>query len=297
VPGWLSLSAGAAVVWNQSAETLQITSGTATIVADPKESQFNSGAGDDPNITVSGSGTTLEIAPTDGSLLIHIGGLTLQGGAVADVASLGAARTHGNHRVLVIGAASETAAPAFSIDSVSKLNLEDNDMIVHGGNDGTNDFAAVQAAAAQGRNVAPGGIFNGTWTGNGLTSSVAAAVDSKAGVEQNILAVELNSDRLLGALSNWTVGTASEPLTANDIIVKYTYNGDLNLSGAVDNNASTIINAFYTPNGGRSLVQQGYKDDYAYGDLNGDGYVNDNDITIFEAFYGNGMPGSSLPEL
>ena len=126
-------------------------------------------------ITVTGSGTSLIIAPTDGSLLVHIGGLSVQGGAIADVSAV-AARSHTNHRVLVIGKVNQATAPTFSISSTSKLNLESNDMIVHGGNDGTSDLAAVQAAAAVGRNVAPGGIFNGTWTGNGLTSSTAAAV-------------------------------------------------------------------------------------------------------------------------
>jgi hypothetical protein len=293
LPGWLSISTGATVLWTQSAETLMVTAGTATLIADPAESRFNSGAGDDPVITVTGNGSKLEIAPTDGSLLVHIGGLSLQKGAVADVASLGAARTHSNHRVLVIGTVNEAAAPTFSIDSASKLNLEDNDMIVHGGNNGSSDFAAVQAAAAEGRNVAPGGILDGTWTGNGLTSSVAASVDAAAGYEQNILAVVLNRDLLLGQYTNWQVGSAAEPLRTdgNDVIVKYTYNGDLNLDGMVDNNAATIFEAYFTP--GQSVPAT----DYAFGDLNGDGVVNANDATIFYAVFGNGTPGSGLPRL
>jgi methionine-rich copper-binding protein CopC/uncharacterized membrane protein len=306
LPGWLTATTGASIVWTPagSPQTLQISSGTATIIADPGETQFNSGAGDSPVITVTGSGTKLVIAPTDGSLMVHIGGLTVQSSATADVSSLGAARTHSNHRVLVIGKVNQTAAPVFNIDntngSVSKLNLEDNDMIVHGGSS-TNDLAAVQAAAATGRNVAPGGIFNGTWTGNGLTSSTAAAVDAAAHNEQNILAVELNSDRFLGKLSAWTVGPASapvsEPLRAdgNDVIVKYTYNGDLNLSGAVDDNAVTILGNFYAD--GKSLTSQGFKNDYAYGDLNGDGFVDDNDVTILGNFYGAGTVGNALPPL
>ncbi len=306
LPAWLTLSVGAAVVWNPSAETLQINSGTATIVADPEESRFNNGAGDDPTITASGSGSKLEVAPTDGSLLVHISGITLQSGATADVASLGAARTHSNHRVLVVGTVNQTSAPTFSIDSQSALDLEDNDMIVHGGNNGSSDFAAVQAAAALGRNVAPGGTFDGTWNGNGLTSSVAGSVDIKAGYEQNILAVELNADRFLGKLPSWTVGngTSSEPLRAdgNDVLVKYTYLGDLNLSGAVDGNAATIFETFYKSGSGPggtspSLQSQGINDDYAFGDLNGDGYVDDTDATILETVFNNGTPGSGLPTL
>jgi hypothetical protein len=310
LPGWLTATAGAKIVWNQAGETLQVNSGTATIIADPGEAQFNSGAGDSPVITVAGIGTSLIVAPTDGSLIVHVGGLSLQSSGTADVSSLGAARTHSNHRVLVIGKVNQATAPIFSIDntngSLSTLNLEDNDMIVHGGNDGASDLAAVQAAAAIGRNVAPGGIFNGTWTGNGLTSSVAAAVDAAPSVksEQNILAVELNSDRFLGKLSTWTVGSAGEPLRAdgNDVLVKYTYDGDLNLSGAVDDNAVTILGNYYAlgvplTSQTNVLTQKKYNADYALGDLNGDGLVDNNDVTILGNFYGDGTPGNALPQL
>jgi hypothetical protein len=206
------------------------------------------------------------------------------------------------------GNATLGTSPTATTDSGSKLDLEDNDLIVHGGNDGSNDMAAVQAAAALGRNVPSGGTFDGTWDGNGLTSSVAGSVDSNnnAGYEQNILAVELNSDRFLGALPSWTVGngTVSEALRAdgNDVLVKYTYLGDLNLSGAVDGNAATIFESYYQSGSGTggtspSLLSQGLNDDYAYGDLNGAGYVDDTDATIFESVFNNGEPGSGLPTL
>ena len=303
LPGWLSISAGATVLWTQSAETLMVTSGTATLIADPAESRFNGGAGDDPTITVTGAGSKLEIAPTDGSLLVHIGGLSLQKGAVADVASLGAARTHSNHRVLVIGSVNEAAAPMFSIDSASQLNLEDNDMIVHGGNNGSSDFAAVQAAAAEGRapsSGGPGGVLDGTWTGNGLTSSIAASVDAKVGYEQNVLAVALNRDlSLFGSYTSWPVGSTSEPLRAdgNDVIVKYTYNGDAHLDGMVDDTDVAIVNAYYAP--GVSLKSQGLNSDWAYGDFNGDGFVDGSDVAILGALYGNGtgQNGNKLPQL
>jgi len=156
----------------------------------------------------------------------------------------------------------------------------------------TSELKAVAALAAEGRNVAPGGIFDGTWTGNGLTSSAAATADSaaNAGYEQNILAVEQNSDMFLGGYSKWTVGSASESLGANDIIVKYTYNGDLNLDGAVDGSAATIFSTFYD-NGATS------GNTYAYGDLNGDGKIDGNDATIFSTVYGNGLAGSGLAQL
>jgi subtilase family serine protease len=281
LPGWLSVSSGANVLWTQSAQTLQVSSGTATIIADPEESQFNSGAGDDPVITVTGSGTKLEIAPTDGSLLVHIGGLTLNSGAVADVASLGAARAHSNHRVLVIGTVNQATAPTFSIDSTSKLDLEDNDMIVHGGNDGSSDFAVVHALAMTGRNGTVGGFLDGTWTGDGLTSSVAAAEARAEGQEYTALAVVQNGELPLGQYSSWTVGSASEPLRSdgNDVIVKYTYIGDWALEGAVNTDANTIFDADY----GRSLPFTWANGSYNEGPLNTDAN------TVFDAYYNNGV--------
>lgn len=284
LPAWLTLSVGAAVVWNPSAETLQINSGTATIVADPEESRFNNGAGDDPAITASGSGSKLEVAPTDGSLLVHIGGITLQGGATADVASLGAARTHSNHRVLVVGTVNQTSAPTFSIDSAkgSKLDLEDNDMIVHGGSNGSSDYSAVAAAAVIGGNGTVGGFQDGTWTGNGLSSSVAAAQAAAHGFEYTALAVVQNSTLPLGQFSSWSVGGSSEPLRAdgNDVVVKYTYIGDWALEGAVNHDAFSIFISDY----GNSSIA----DDWANGSYNG-GPIDANAFSVFISDYGNGL--------
>ena len=194
--------------------------------------------------------------------------------------------------MLVLDQLGQVNDPTFSIDSASKLDMEDNDLIVHTGtNDNgstgtvldplgnttheTQELGIVQGLAATGRNVAPGGIYDGAWTGKGLTSSAAAPADdnANAGYEQNILAVVQNSDMYLGGYTKWTVGSASENLGANDIIVKYTYNGDLNLDGAVDGNAATIFSSFY--DGGASTQA-----DYAFGDLNGDNKVDGNDATI-----------------
>jgi hypothetical protein len=148
----------------------------------------------------------------------------------------------------------------------------------------------MRSLAATGRGVAPGGVLNGTWTGNGLTSSSAASADSKAGYEQNVLAVVQNSDQILGKLSNWTVGSFSEPLGSNDILVKYTYNGDAALEGFVGDNSVTIVNGFY--DGGKSTQA-----DWAFGDFTGKGTVDDNDITILNGLYGNGTGGANGPRL
>jgi len=44
----------------------------------------------------------------------------------------------------------------------------------------TSELKAVAALAAEGRNVAAGGVYDGTWTGNGLTSSGRSCSESGA---------------------------------------------------------------------------------------------------------------------
>jgi hypothetical protein len=288
------LSADSAATWDASTSTLTVT-GVATIIADP--------GSDEPNIIASGSAAQLTIAPTPSPADVHVGGITLTDGATLDMASVGPSHSNSNHNTLVVGVLGATNDPPFSIDSASKLDLVDNDLIVHTGSSDngngtqdelmgvvlTNELQNVAALAAEGRNVAPGGISDGTWTGDGLTSSAAGSVDSAAntGEEQNILAVAQNSDLSFGGYAHWTIGSASESLGANDILVKYTYNGDLNLDGKVDG-ADYNIFAFEYDGGATT------GDTYAEGDLNGNGQITASDFAIFDSMYGLGLPPSAL---
>jgi hypothetical protein len=197
--------------------------------------------------------------------------------------------------VLVIGAdngitmaLSATTAPTFSIDAAhgSQLNLEDNDLIIHNG-----DYAAVQALATIGRDAPAQSVWGGAWDGNGLTSSIANSNDANQGYEQTALAVVLNGGLPLGQFSSWQAGNINEPLRSdgNDIIVKYTYVGDFTLSGAVDANAGTIFNTFYSSSSAGNT--------WAMGDANFDGSVDANDGTIFNTAYGEGDGGNNGPQL
>ena len=282
LPSYITASSGAAFTYNGSTGAVSLTSGTLTFTADNTTAPL-------ANLTASGSASGVFFQTNE-----HLAGLTLSGGAQASVLSLGSARTHSNHNVLVIGALGSANDPTFSLDSASKLNLEDNDLVVHTGSSDhgngvpnqlgvpeTNELGTVQALAALGRNVPAGSVLNGTWNGNGLSSSSAASGDAAAGYEQNVLAVVQNSDQILGKLSAWTVGSFSEPLGSNDILVKYTYNGDAALEGFVGDNSVTILNGFY--DGGKSA-----QNDWGFGAFTGNGKVDDNDITILNGLYGLG---------
>ena len=63
-------------------------------------------------------------------------------------------RSHPNHNVLVVGTVAGSA-PTLSIDSLSTLNVQDNDLIVHHGN-----LTNINTLIQQGRDA-------GNWDGTG----------------------------------------------------------------------------------------------------------------------------------
>jgi hypothetical protein len=86
---------------------------------------------------------------------------------------------------------------------------------------------------------------------------------------------------------------SGEPVDSSTILVKFTYNGDLNLDGRVDDNDVTFFNLFY--DGG--ITTSHYWNE---GDIFGyDGRVDDNDVTILGLTYGLGIGdplGGAVPE-
>jgi hypothetical protein len=98
----------------------------------------------------------------------------------------------------------------------------------------------------------------------------------------------LNGNLPSGPFSSWQAGSGSLALGVNDVIVKYTYNGDFNLDGMVDSSDAGIIDAFY---GTLSGV------DFTDGDMYGTGTVDDNDIGFFDAVYGSGTGGANGNQL
>jgi hypothetical protein len=134
------------------------------------------------------------------------------------------------------------------------LDLGSNDMIVH-----NNTLASIVGEIYQGFNA------SGTpLTGNGLTSSAAASTSNTA------LGAEANTSGT-GALVTTFDG---QTVTSTDILVKYTYFGDADLSGTINATDYQLIdngfNTGGTPNGWFS------------GDFNYDGVVNGDDYTLID---------------
>jgi hypothetical protein len=64
-----------------------------------------------------------------------------------------------------------------------------------------------------------------------------------------------------------------------DILIKYTYFGDANLSGNVDGSDYTLIDAGY--------ASHGSKTGWYYGDFNYDGVVDESDYTLIDNAFNN----------
>ena len=212
-------------------------------------------------VSVSGVGATATFNASQ-----HLAGLELSAQGRAVVAP-------GANKVLV--------THGLSIDpAAAQLDLTDNSMIVRytGGTPylPSAELENIKAWIAAGYDWM-------SWAGKGIVSSAAVAdpISLGLGYAQN--------DMLFAPYHAFS----GEPVDSSTILVKFTYNGDLNLDGRVDDNDVTFFNLFY--DGG--ITTSHYWNE---GDIFGyDGRVDDNDVTILGLTYGSGIGdplGGAAPE-
>ena len=139
---------------------------------------------------------------------------------------------------------------ALSVASTAALDLADNDLVVNNG-----AFSDVQSLVLAG--------FGNT---TGITSSTSDG--------SQILALFDNA--LVGA-SDWQGTTIS----ANAIVGKYTYFGDVNIDGQVSGDDYTVIDANLDTDPGAGI-------EWISGDANLDGLVTGDDYTVIDANLGSG---------
>jgi hypothetical protein len=199
-------------------------------------------------LTKSGTGTlTLDAAGTFQSITINAGTMKISSAGSILIATDG---------LTIAGSTNNW---------VGTLDLGSNDLDIPGGN-----LATITNQIAQ-------GYANGAWTGDGITSSAAAA----------------NTSHLtaLGVILNGTIyGTATGSLGtfdginpgATDVLVKYTYYGDANLDGQVDGSDYSLIDNGY----------HNHLTGWINGDFNYDGVVDGSDYTLIDNAYN--MQGGSL---
>jgi autotransporter-associated beta strand protein len=216
------------------------------------------------NLAVNGPGTqTL----TAGSYT-YTGTTTVNAGTLSLATSLtkSSSLTVGNGATARLTAGHDKVLATNTINTAGtgKLDVTDNSVVLR-----SSSLAAVKALITTGFN-------GGNWQGAGITSSSAAASSTNA----------------IGFASNGVLGKSSfagvTGLDANDILAKYTYYGDADLSGAVTLDDFTLFLLGYQ-NGGSTWLQ---------GDFDYSGAVTLDDFTRFLAGYQQqGAPLSAIEGL
>jgi hypothetical protein len=146
----------------------------------------------------------------------------------------------------------------------AKLDLANNAAIIN--YSGPSPVAVVRQQILAGR-AGPG--FGATWTGNGITSSAAAAADA----ESRSIGYAENSALPLGPYTNFR----GQAVDDTSILIAFTRTGDANLDGVVNDDDVTIVGATYAPG-----VAQPH---WALGDFDYNGFVDDDDVTLLGVFY------------
>ena len=168
------------------------------------------------------------------------------------------------------------------------LDLTDNDLVVRSTAAGSNAaLATLSNQVRSGLNEA-GGAF---WTGNGITSSAAATTQdgtltALGVIPNNFAAAGLPAGPIYGAFSGRAVGE-------NDILIKYTYFGDADLSGVVDGTDYFLIDQAFSA----GMLNGGWLN----GDFNYSGQVDGTDYFLIDhAFSAQGvalgLQASAVPE-
>jgi hypothetical protein len=230
--------------------------GQDTLTIDAGSYSFN-GSADTSNLSVFDFGSIL-VNPAVGAGLIArpFAALTLGPGATATVAN---STTSTDRMVLDLG--------GLTLSGSSRLDLGRNDLIVRNGN-----FSAITGQLTNGLNL----IHGGYWNGNGIISSSAAA--------------DLSRLTTLGAMLNGnSVGDPLYPVfdgqgvSVADVLVKYTYYGDADLSGKVDGTDYSLIDHGFNA----------HSTGWSNGDFNYDGKIDGSDYSLIDNAFN--LQSSPLP--
>jgi autotransporter-associated beta strand protein len=181
--------------------------------------------------------------------------LTLNAGGSATVSA----------EVLTVG--DNTSATPLTVATGGKVDVMGNGMIV--------DVApgGESAALASVRSLVASAATGGTYAGNGITSSTAAASTTSDDV-----GYALASD-VLGPSGGDFMGSAAD---ASSVLVRYTLGGDATLNGTVDFNDLARLAQNYNVTDGQRLWSQG--------DFTHDGNVDFNDLARMAQNYNTSLP-------
>lgn len=153
---------------------------------------------------------------------------------------------------------------------LGRLDLADNSLIV--------DYSSASPLMTM-RALILSGYAGGSWTGNGITSSVAAVTSLRSlGYGE--------ASKVLGLSGANTTTWEGQTVDATSVLVRYTLVGDANLDGFVDlGDLGGAVAPNYGIGSGKSWQD---------GDFNGDGAVDLSDLALLAANYGTAL-AADLP--
>ena len=201
------------------------------------------------NVAVAGTTTTLSNLQASNVGITKTGPGTL---AVNNVRAASLAVNGGTVSVIANGTNTGTSRLGTLSITGASVDLKDNDLIL---TDGT--YAATAALIASAR-------AGGSWNGNGLTSSSAAAATPKNKTLGTVTGAQY--------LSTGQTSFDGFSVNASDILVKYTYYGDADMNGVVNFDDYARTDSGF--NGAGSTWFQG---DYDY-----NGLVNFDDYSLLD---------------
>ncbi|WP_428940277.1 trypsin-like serine protease [Fontivita pretiosa] len=188
------------------------------------------GAGGAATLTLASASSQLNIART---LRIWGGGsVNYNGGSL----SAGTLDVAGGKLILTSGANKVLRTGALAVTGTGRIDLADNDMIASSAN-----LAAVTTLIKNG--LTNGGAFD--WNGFGIGSSKAGAENTARGSFLFALGVIRNDLSQVGGSGPIYTSFSGIGVTGNEILIKYTYFGDADLSGRIDATDYSLIDNGY----------------------------------------------------
>ena len=163
---------------------------------------------------------------------------------------------------------------ALSMSPTATFDMADDDLVVH------STAANKQAMLSTLSDLLRSGRAGGLWNGAGIDSSTAA---NNANHSTGIAAII--NDRGDGTVLKQSLG--GEALSNNDIVLKYTYNGDANIDGTINADDYALIDSgFATHSSG-----------YYNGDFNySGGAPNSDDYFLIDKAYSDQAAPLSAPQ-
>lgn len=242
-----------------ASSTLSVTGGTTTLNTD-------AGSTSAYNLAVTSSGGTLALNATQHLRSLTVGAAVNFGTPAAAPlpdGPLAAAPVTSGTNVLV--------TKALSFSGTGKIDLTNNSLVF--------DYTGASGPALTTvRDAVVAGYAGGTWTGNGLTSSVAAA-NTAYGIGFG------EASAIYGISGTSTASFRGQTVDATSVLARFVPRGDANLDGNVNFNDLLTLARNYNVTGAA----------YTQGDFDYNGTVNFSDLLTLARNYNLALPAEALP--